>query len=101
MNAYDGFEYPYGFGVDEGEGIKPNFSEAKALCSELVKLGVPLINITMGNPYVNPHVNRPFARGPYEHPEPPIVGVGRMLDGIAELKKACVIYTVLDIAFWR
>ena len=85
MNAYDGFEYPYGFGVDDGEGIKPNFTEAKALCAELVKLGVPLINITMGNPYVNPHVNRPFARGTYEHPEHPILGVERMLDGIAEI----------------
>lgn len=85
MNAYDGFVYPYGFGVNEGEGIKPDFTEAKMLCSELVKLGVPLINITMGNPYVNPHVNRPFAKGTYEHPEAPIIGVQRMLDGIREI----------------
>lgn len=85
MNAYDGFEYPYGFGVNEGEGITPDFTEAKMLCRELVKLGMPLINITMGNPYVNPHVNRPFARGGYEHPEAPIAGVQRMLDGIAEV----------------
>ena len=85
MNAYDGFEYPYGFGVNEGEGLKPDFTEAKMLAKELVKLGMPLINITMGNPYVNPHVNRPFAKGTYEHPEAPILGVGRMLDGIAEV----------------
>lgn len=85
MNAYDGFEYPYGFGVNEGQGIKPDFTEAKMLCGELVRLGMPLINITMGNPYVNPHVNRPFARGTYEHPEAPIAGVVRMLDGIAEV----------------
>ncbi len=85
MNAYDGFEYPYGFGVNEGEGLKPDFTEAKMLARELVRLGMPLINITMGNPYVNPHVNRPFARGTYEHPEAPILGVKRMLDGIAEV----------------
>ena len=85
MNAYDGFEYPYGFGVNEGQGLTPDFTEAKMLCRELVKLGMPLINITMGNPYVNPHVNRPFARGTYEHPEAPILGVQRMLDGIAEV----------------
>ena len=88
MNAYDGFEYPYGFGVNDGEGIKPDFTEAKMLCRDLVKLGMPLINITMGNPYVNPHVNRPFAKGTYEHPEAPIVGVQRMLDGIAEVAEA-------------
>ncbi|MBQ7293667.1 MAG: flavin oxidoreductase/NADH oxidase [Clostridia bacterium] len=85
INAYDGFEYPYGFGVKDGEGIKPDFTEAKMLCRELVKLGMPLVNLTMGNPYVNPHVNRPFSYGPYEHPEPPIAGVARMLDGIAEV----------------
>ena len=85
VNAYDGFEYPYGFGVNEGQGITPDFTEAKMLCSELVRLGMPLINITMGNPYVNPHVNRPFARGTYDHPEAPIIGVQRMLDGIAEV----------------
>jgi len=26
----------------------------------LVKQGAPLVNITIGNPYYNPHVNRPF-----------------------------------------
>ena len=85
MNAYDGFEYPYGFGVNEGQGITPDFTEAKQLVRLLIAAGVPLINITMGNPYVNPHVNRPFAMGPYEQPEAPIVGVKRMLDGIAEI----------------
>jgi len=85
MNAYDGFEYPYGFGVNEGQGITPDFTEAKRLVKLLTEAGVPLINITMGNPYVNPHVNRPFAMGPYEQPEAPIAGVKRMLDGIAEI----------------
>ena len=85
MNAYDGFEYPYGFGVNEGQGITPDFTEAKQLVRLLIAAGVPLINITMGNPYVNPHVNRPFVMGPYEQPEAPIVGVKRMLDGIAEI----------------
>lgn len=88
INIYDGFEYPYGFGVNEGEGIIPDFTEAKKLCAELVGMGMPLINMTMGNPYVNPHVNRPFAKGTYEAPEKPIFGVKRMLDGIAEVAKA-------------
>ena len=29
----------------------------------------------MGNPYVNPHVNRPFNAGPYQSPENPLKGV--------------------------
>jgi len=46
------------------------------------------VNITMGNPYFNPHVNRPYAQGGYPAPEHPLEGVARMLEGIAKLKKA-------------
>lgn len=86
INVYDGFEYPYGFSVKEGEGITPDFTEAKRLMRQLVDAGAGLINMTMGNPYFNPHVNRPFARGTYQPPEHPIKGVERMLKGIAEIK---------------
>lgn len=50
--------------------------------------GVRLLNITMGNPYFNPHVNRPYAHGCYEAPEHPLTGVARMLNGTAQLKAA-------------
>lgn len=83
LNAYDGFPYPYGFGVREGDGIEPDFSEAIRLVGELEALGMPLVNITMGNPYVNPHVNRPFAKGGYDPGEHPLEGVSRMLGGIS------------------
>jgi 2,4-dienoyl-CoA reductase-like NADH-dependent reductase (Old Yellow Enzyme family) len=88
MNVYDGFPYPYGFGVKEGEGITPDFSEADRLIKELAELGVKLLDITMGNPYFNPHVNRPYAAGGYEPPEHPLCGVARMLKGTAKLGKA-------------
>lgn len=85
LNIYDGFEYPYGFGVKKGEGITPDFTEAKMLSKILVQNGIDLLDFTMGNPYFNPHVNRPFAKGTYEPPEHPMVGVERMLNGIAEV----------------
>ncbi len=88
LNVYDGFPYPYGFGVKEGEGITPDLTEAKRLIGELADLGVGILNISMGNPYFNPHVNRPYAKGGYEAPEDPMVGVHRMLSGIAQLGKA-------------
>lgn len=88
MNVYDGFPYPYGFGVKEGEGITPDLSEADRLIKELAELGVKLLDITMGNPYFNPHVNRPYAAGGYEPPEHPLCGVARMLKGTAKLGKA-------------
>ena len=87
MNIYDGFPYPYGFGVREGEGITPDLSEAIRLTQELASYGVKLLDFTMGNPYFNPHVNRPFAKGGYEAEEHPLAGVQRMLDGIATVRR--------------
>ena len=63
MNVYDGFPYPYGFGVKEGEGITPDLSEADRLIKELAELGVKLLDITMGNHYFNPHVKSPLCGG--------------------------------------
>ncbi len=88
LNVYDGFPYPYGFGVSEGEGLAFAPEEPVRLLIALRDAGVRLLNITMGNPYVNPHVNRPFAAGGYAPPEHPLVGVGRILSGMMQLKAA-------------
>ena len=87
LNVYDGVEYPCGFGVAEGGGTAFDPAEPAWLLRQLSAQGVKLLNITMGNPYVNPHVNRPFAVGPYPAPEAPLAGVARMLNGTAALKK--------------
>ena len=57
-----------------------------------------MINITMGNPYFNPHVNRPFAQGPYAPGEHPLEGVARMLNGTAQLKAAVPGMTIVSSA---
>ena len=85
LNVYDGFEYPYGFAVKEGQGITPDFTESKMLVKQLVANGIDMIDMTMGNPYFNPHVNRPYSQGGYEPPEHPMQGVQRMLNGISEI----------------
>ena len=88
LNVYDGFPYPYGFGVKDDGTTDFDPTEPVWLLNQLKNSGVELLNITMGNPYFNPHVNRPFAMGGYEPPEHPLVGVERMLQGTAALKKA-------------
>ncbi len=88
MNVYDGFPYPYGFGVNTSGDTLPDLSEAKKLIQLLSSYGVEILNITMGNPYFNPHVNRPFAKGGYTDKEHPLEGVARMLKGISEIKQA-------------
>ena len=99
LNVYDGFPYPYGFGVSEGEGIEFDSTEPIRLLRELSAQGVKLLNITMGNPYFNPHVNRPFAVGAYDPEEHPLSGVARMLHGIAELKKSVPEITLIASGF--
>ena len=87
LNVYDGFPYPFGFGVSKDGGVEFDPSEPVWLLRQLREMGVELLNITMGNPYFNPHVNRPFALGAYDPGEHPLEGVARMLHGIAALKK--------------
>ena len=87
LNVYDGFAYPYGFGVKADGSLAFDPTEPDWLIRELSQYGVKLLNITMGNPYFNPHVNRPYASGGYEPPESPLEGVARMLQGTAQLKE--------------
>ena len=88
LNVYDGFPHPYGFGVKNDGSTDFDPTEPIWLLQQLQKSGVKLLNITMGNPYFNPHVNRPFASGGYETAEHPLEGVARMLHGTAQLKQA-------------
>ena len=99
MNAYDGFPYPYGFGVREGS-MEPDMSQAIRLIGELrEEFHIPLINITMGNPYKNPHVNRPYDRGNYIPDEHPLTGEARMMRGVAEIQSALPDLPVMGSAF--
>ena len=82
-NVYDGDAYPGGFGAGE------DMEEPLRLIGILHKeLSMPLVNITMGCPYVNPHVNRPFSAGPYAPPEPPLAGVARMVRLAGQVQRA-------------
>ncbi len=77
--------YKGGFGTS-GDGLHPDFTEPLLLISELQKLGVSLLNITMGNPYYNPYVVRPFdtpVPGGKVPDENPLAGVVRMIEGTA------------------
>jgi hypothetical protein len=53
------------------------------------RLGVALVNVSMGNPYATPHVIRPFEYPPpdgYQTPEHPLAGVDRHFRLAAELQ---------------
>ncbi len=88
INIYDGIEHPYGWGTDKNDFRKYDLAEPAELIKILREKGVRLINITMGTPYFNPHVNRPYDIGGYVPQEHPMAGVARMINGAAEIQKA-------------
>ncbi|MHC1693835.1 MAG: flavin oxidoreductase/NADH oxidase [Eubacteriales bacterium] len=86
VNLYDGFPYPYGFGVPQNGSLNPQLEESVRLVDVLHNtLGLKLLNFTIGNPYVNPHVNRPYDKGGYIPPEHPLEGVARMFHCIGHV----------------
>ncbi|MCI8623603.1 MAG: flavin oxidoreductase/NADH oxidase [Provencibacterium sp.] len=97
LNVYDGFPYPYGFGMAEDGSLTPDLREPLALVEILHRqLGMPLIDITIGNPYVNPHVNRPYDEGGYLPEEHPLEGVCRMADCVGTIQRAYPDLTVIS-----
>jgi len=88
LNIYDGMAYPYGWGVDKEDYLKPDFTEPLQLAGLLWERGVRMLDITMGTPYLNPHVNRPYDQGDYVPPEHPLEGAARMVNGIGVIQKA-------------
>ena len=88
LGIHDAHPYPYGWGSDEAG--QPALDEPKRLVRELHEMGMPLINITMGNPYYRPHVNRPYdrpAEGGYCPEEHPLVGVERLVKLTREVRE--------------
>ena len=80
--------YTGGFGVDQNG--QPDFAEPLLLVEQLRLRKINLINISMGSPYFNPYVTRPFdntvpgQKVPEEHP---LVGVMRMINGTSLFQK--------------
>jgi 2,4-dienoyl-CoA reductase-like NADH-dependent reductase (Old Yellow Enzyme family) len=55
------------------------------------RLGVALVNVSMGNPYAGPHLLRPFEYAPvdgYQTPEHPLIGVARHFRATAAVQQA-------------
>jgi 2,4-dienoyl-CoA reductase-like NADH-dependent reductase (Old Yellow Enzyme family) len=83
--------YNCAFGVNADDPAEPDLSEPRVLIDKLRQWGVSLVNVSMGNPYANPHIGRPFEKpddGNYFAPEHPLVGVDRHFRVCGQLQKA-------------
>lgn len=91
INACDAHPHPYSWGTDQDDPAKPDFEEPVRLVRELRELGVSLLNVTAGNPYFSPHVNRPYDKALIgrDYPnENPLVGVTRLLECSRAIQQA-------------
>jgi len=91
LNVYDGHPYPWGWGVSREDPGRPDLSEPLRLIGLLQEAGVAAINITAGNPYFTPHINRPFdanVTGGYTPDEHPLQGVARLIHLARQVKQS-------------
>lgn len=80
LNSCDCFPYGYGYGVNEKNDI--DLTETKTIINKLREKGIELVNLTIGNPYLIPHTNRPFVSN---SPEDGNIGMKRIYDVTKEI----------------
>jgi len=96
----DMLPYPYGYGTDKNDASTPDLTEAITLLGELMSdYGLSLIDMTMGSPYIAPHINRPYNKGGYVADEPPLKGVERLLSSAHKIKTALPQLTVVGTGY--
>jgi 2,4-dienoyl-CoA reductase-like NADH-dependent reductase (Old Yellow Enzyme family) len=86
----DALPYRYGFGVDAEDPVRADLAETERFLALLGELGIPLVNLTAGSPYYNPHIQRPAIYPPsdgYQPPEDPLAGCVRQIRAVARLKQ--------------
>jgi 2,4-dienoyl-CoA reductase-like NADH-dependent reductase (Old Yellow Enzyme family) len=104
MNAFDGIPFdsagrpvPHsrpvanGWGLSDSDPLTPDLTEPIRWVADMHALGVTLVNVTLGNPYAQPHFGRPFEYPPpdgYESPEHPLVGVDRHFRATEAIQRA-------------
>lgn len=107
LNVFDGIPYRKGadgvgqpcpwkapvlsaWGTREDNPLEADLREPVLWIGEMARLGVALVNVSMGNPYASMHIIRPFEYPPpggYESPEHPLVGVDRHIRLASELQQ--------------
>ncbi len=83
LNVYDALPYPWGFGMATDGTMAPDLAEPIELMRQLQAAGVAFVNLGYGNPYYNPHVERPYDTaevGGYIPQEHPLVDIALMCD---------------------
>ena len=93
LSVSDMVKRPCGFGTTEDNEL--DLTEPDMLIDALLSEGVQILNVTVGNPYYNPHVNRPYRRGGYLPPETAEEGLARFVTIERHIKESFPTLTVV------
>ncbi|MBQ2825606.1 MAG: flavin oxidoreductase/NADH oxidase [Clostridia bacterium] len=101
LSVADMVPKPYGFGTTEENVL--DFTEPDILLGRLIDEGIQMLNVTVGNPYYNPHVNRPYRKGGYIPPEAAEVGLNRFVTIEKHIKENFPALTVVGsgLSYYR
>jgi NADPH2 dehydrogenase len=83
--------YRFGFGVNTDDPRKCDLTDGFEFLELLRSLDIRLVNLTLGSPYYNPHLQRPAAYPPsdgYQPPEDPLFQVAEHLRMTRQCKAA-------------
>jgi NADPH-dependent glutamate synthase beta subunit-like oxidoreductase/2,4-dienoyl-CoA reductase-like NADH-dependent reductase (Old Yellow Enzyme family) len=90
LNVYDAYPYPYGWGMNKNGSLEPDLSEPMELIRKLEETGITMLNIATGNPYFNPHIERPYdfpSQGIAMPEEHPLTAVAREIKITADIAR--------------
>ncbi len=101
LSVSDMVPKPYGFGTDEQNNL--DLTEPDLLIGKLLQAGIQILNVTLGNPYYNPHVNRPYRKGGYIAPESAEEGLARFVSVEKHIKEKFSALTVVGsgLSYYR
>lgn len=101
LSVSDMVPKPYGFGTTEQNEL--DMREPDILIKALVDEGLQMLNVTVGNPYYNPHVNRPYRNGGYIPPESADTGLARFVEIEKHIKERIPTLTVVGsgLSYYR
>ena len=101
LSVSDMVPKPYGFGTNEQNEL--DLDEPDRLIGMLVDDGLQMLNVTVGNPYYNPHVNRPYRKGGYVAPESAQDGLERFEHIEKHIKEKFPMLTVVGsgLSYYR
>lgn len=88
INACDCYGTRYSFGEPKNSGELYDLTETNKLIEIFKKNGGQLLNVSMGSPYRNPDVSRPYRNGIDKPKSDGIFALYRLWRGAAEIHKA-------------